>query len=347
MNTLSSDLSYRNFLAEVKQKIQHAQVKAMITVNQQLIYLYWDIGNRILTLQQEQGWGKGVIGQLSSDLKKAFPDMKGFSSRNLSYMKRFASLYPDTQILQEALAKISWYHNVTLFHKCSTNQERIWYAQKAIEHGWSRNIMVYHIESNLYGREGKALTNFSIALPSPQSDMAQQTLKDPYLFDFIALSKDAKEKELEQQLVKHITKFLLELGAGFAFVGNQYLVKADEEDFAIDLLFYHLKLRCYIAIDLKIGNFKPEYVGKMNFYLSALDDQVKAEEDNPSIGVILCKGKKKVMAEYALRDISKPIGIAEYRITEAIPKELKSNLPSIEDFERELRDIEIEADEKG
>ena len=340
MSRIIKTESYKNLLFDVKQRILEAQVQAVIAVNQQLLFLYWEIGKEILTRREKAGWGARVIDQLSIDLKKEFPSLKGFSKSNLKYMQQFAATYPEFEIGQAPLGQISWYHNITLLQKCSTNEERLWYAQKAIEHGWSRNMMVNHIETNLLKREGKALTNFSKTLPNPQSDLAQQSLKDPYIFDFLTLDKDAREKDLEEALVKHITKFLLELGAGFAFIGRQYRVSIDGEDYFIDLLFYHLKLRCYIVIDLKIGKFKPSYVGKMNFYLSAIDDLLRSSIDNPSIGVILCKDKQKVTVEYALRDVSKPIGIAEYKLTEAIPQGLKSNLPTIEELENELKDID-------
>ena len=339
MTTLSTNDSYRSLLAEIKQKIQQAQVRAMVTVNQQLLLLYWELGKEILARQEEGQWGDKVLTQLSADLKKAFPDMKGFSVRNLKYMRTFAREYPGFEIGQAPLAQISWYHNITLITKCQERGQRLWYAQKALEYGWSRNVMVHQIEAGLYERQGGALTNFATTLPKPDSDLAQQTLKDPYIFDFLTLASDVEEKVLEAALVQHITKFLLELGAGFAFVGQQYPVTVGEDTFYIDLLFYHLKLRRYVAIELKVGKFKPEYAGKLNFYLSVLNDRVKSEEDNPSIGVILCKDRDRVQAEYALKDISKPIGISEYQLTEAIPEDLKSNLPSIEELENELKDL--------
>ena len=340
MSKIIRSQSYTDLLTDIKSRIQSAQVKAVISVNQQLLLLYWEVGREIRQRQKQGGWGAKVINQLSSDLRKEFPGLKGFSRSNLKYMQQFAATYPEFEIGQAPLGQISWYHNITLLQKCSANEERLWYAQKAIEHGWSRNMMVHHIESRLYKREGKALTNFYQTLPSPQSDLAQQTLKDPYIFDFLTLDKEAREKDLEEALVKHITKFLLELGAGFAFIGQQYKVTVDDDDYSIDLLFYHIKLRCYIAIDLKIGKFRPSDVGQMNFYLSTLDDLIKDHSDNPSIGIILCKDKKKITVEYALRDVTKPIGIAEYRLTESIPQNLKSNLPSIEDLEKELQDVD-------
>ncbi len=339
MNSFPLDDAYLNFLQEVKQKILQAQTKSVSAVNQQLVILYWELGNDLLSKQKKLGWGAGVTTQLSKDLKIAFPNVKGFSKRNLDYMKKFASLYPDRQILQQAVAKIGWSHNTVLIHKCKTQKERIWYAQKALEHGWSRNMMVHHIEMNLFGREGKAITNFSNTLPTPQSDLAQQSLKDPYIFDFLTMSQGAREKDLEDQLVQHITKFLLELGAGFSFLGRQYAVSVGKEDYYIDLLFYHIKLRCYVVMELKVGNFKPEYAGKMNFYLSAVDDILKTEHENPSIGIILCKNKENIVVEYALKNTSSPIGVSEYKLMEAIPDNLQSSLPTIEDFERELKNL--------
>jgi predicted nuclease of restriction endonuclease-like (RecB) superfamily len=338
------DKSYKEFLKEVKSKIQYAQTKAVIAVNQELLYLYWDIGNEIIRRQTKANWGDSVIGQLSKDLKKEFPSMKGFSTRNLKYMRRFAREYPTFENRQQAVAQIGWSHNLLLIQKVKDIKERFWYAQKAVEHGWSRSMMVHHIERRLYEREGKAITNFAKTLLSPQSDLAQQSLKDPYIFDFLTLSSDAKEKDLEDALMKHITNFLLELGAGFAFVGRQYPLNIGKEDYYIDLLFYHLKLRAYVVIDLKIGKFKPADAGQINFYLSAVDDILKTENDNPSIGVVLCKDKENVVVEYALKDISKPIGISEYKLSDAIPENLKSSLPTIKDLERELREIKRKKD---
>jgi len=333
------DKNYKEFLKEVKSKIQYAQTKAVIAVNQELLYLYWDIGNEIISRQEKANWGDSVITQLSKDLKQEFPNMKGFSKTNLKYMRSFAKEYPSFQFGQQPVDQIGWSHNLLLIQKVKDVKERFWYAQKAVEHGWSRSMMVHHIERKLYEREGKAITNFENTLPSPQSDLAQQSLKDPYIFDFLTLSSDAKEKDLEDALMKHITNFLLELGAGFAFVGRQYSLSIGKEDYYIDLLFYHLKFRAYIVIDLKIGKFKPADAGQINFYLSAVDDILKTENDNPSIGVVLCKDKENVVVEYALKDISKPIGISEYKLSDAIPENLKSSLPTIKDLERELREI--------
>ena len=301
-----------------------------------MVLLYWDIGTQILVRQENEGWGAKIIDRLAADLKKTFPDMKGFSSRNLKYMRKFAENYPDKKFVQEVLAQITWYHNITLLEKVKISIEREWYIYKTIENGWSRDIMVIQIETDLYHRQGKGVTNFSRTLPSPQSDLARQTLKDPYIFDFLMLDKDAREREIENQLTYHITRFLLELGTGFAFVGKQYHIEISRKDYYIDLLFYHLKLKCYVVIELKAKEFKPEHAGKLNFYLSAVDDLLKTEDENPSIGIILCKTKDKVLAEYALRDIKKPIGVSEFQLTNAIPEKFKSSLPSIEDLESEL-----------
>jgi predicted nuclease of restriction endonuclease-like (RecB) superfamily len=339
MATLITDISYQNLLQEVKQTIRAAQIKAMIIVNHQLLILYWQIGNMILERQQQHGWGNKVITQLSKDLKVAFPDMKGYSERNLGYMKKFAAEYNEAAILQAPLAKISWYQNITLIEKITDRTTRFWYAYKAIENGWSRDMMVTHIEQQLHLRQGNSVNNFDETLPKAQSDLAQQLLKDPYIFDFLNLREDALEKELEDALIKHIVSFLIELGQGFAFVGRQYILNVSGDDYKIDLLFYHLKLRCFVVIDLKTRQFMPEDAGKMNFYVNALDDLLKTEQDNKTIGLILCKDKNKVKAEYALRGISTPIGISAFKLTEVLPDELKSSLPSIEDLEQKLREL--------
>jgi predicted nuclease of restriction endonuclease-like (RecB) superfamily len=345
MNELHTN-DYKQFVGEVKQAIQQAQIKAMITVNQQLLQLYWNIGNMIIERQKKFGWGSSVITQLSKDIKADFPTVKGYSERNLGYMKKFATEYHDFPILQTPSAKITWSHNTTLLDKCKTKEERLWYASKAIEYGWSLSMMEIHIDRKLYEREGKAITNFTISLPKPHSDLANQTLKDPYIFDFVSLTENYLEKELEDALTDHIIKFLLELGQGFAFVGRQYNLKADDDDYRVDLLFYHLKLRSYVVIDLKARKFQHEFVGKMNFYVNAIDDLLKGEFDNPTIGIILCKDKDSVKAEYSLRGINTPIGISEFRLGEALPDEIKSNLPSIEDLERKLKDIDDRIGEK-
>jgi len=327
---------YSKFLADLKERVASSRYKAALSVNREMILLYHHIGTQILEAQNKAGWGAKVIDQLSKDLASEFPEMKGFSMRNLKYMRKFASEYPDLQFVQEVLAQLTWYHNVTLLDKISDKQIRLFYVKHAIEYGWSRNIMVMQMELSLHKRQGQAITNFKDKLPSPQSDLAHYTLKDPYIFDFLSIGDEAHEREVEKALVHHMEKFILELGAGFAFVGRQYHLEVGDQDFYIDLLFYHLKLRCFVVIELKDKDFKPEYAGKMNFYLSCVDDLVKHETDQPSIGLILCKSKNNILAEYALRDMTKPIGLAEYRLQDALPENLQTVLPTIEELEAEL-----------
>ncbi|MCC6629123.1 MAG: DUF1016 family protein [Chloroflexi bacterium] len=329
---------YDQFLAGLKERIRGAQVRAALAVNHELVLLYWSIGRDILTRQREQGWGARVIDRLANDLRRAFPDLKGFSRRNLNYMRALAEAYPDEAFVQEALAQITWYHTITLLDKVKDPAERAWYIRATIAHGWSRNVLVHQIESGLVRRQGRALTNFERTLPAPRSELAQATLKDPYVFDFLSLGAEAQERDLEHALLTHVRDFLLELGAGFAFVGSQVHLAVGGEDFYLDLLFYHLRLRCYVVIDLKIGDFRPEDAGKMNFYLSAADDQLRHPDDGPSVGLILCKGRNRVIAEYALRDVAKPLGVATYRLTEALPERLSGSLPTIEQLEAELAD---------
>ena len=301
---------YADWLAELKTRIHGAQQRAALEVNRELVSLYWQIGSDILQRQAREGWGAKVIDKLAHDLRVAFPDMKGFSPRNLKYMRTFAQAWPDAAIVQAVLAQLPWYHHLALLDKLKTDEARRWYATKSIEHNWSRNVLVMQIETHARERSGQAITNFVQRLPSPQSDLARESLKDPYRFDFLGLSDTAQEREIESALVEHISRFLLELGAGFAFVGRQVLLEVGGDDFFIDLLFYHLKLRCYVVIELKAGPFKPEHVGQLGFYLTAVDMQMKSEHDAPTIGLLLCKSKNKVVAEYALRDSAKPMGIA-------------------------------------
>lgn len=327
---------YAAWLTELKIRIHTAQQRATLAVNRELVLLYWQIGRDILARQAEQGWGAKVIERLAEDLRLAFPEMKGFSPRNLKYMRAFAQAWPDEAIVQEALAQLPWYHHLALLDKLPNPETRRWYAAKAIEHNWSRNILVMQIETRLLERSGQAVSNFPMTLPKPQSDLARESLKDPYRFDFLGLTDEAQEREIEAALVKHVTEFLLELGAGFAFVGRQVLLDVGGDEFFIDLLFYHLKLRCYVVIELKGGKFKPEHLGQLGFYMTAVDRQIKHEQDNPTIGLLLCKSKNKVVAEYALGDKSQPMGIAEYKMLESLPAELQTSLPSIEQIEREL-----------
>lgn len=340
MANIASD--YSTLLETLKDRIRSAQVRAALTVNRELVLLYWQIGQEILARQNEEGWGTGVINQLSKDLQSAFPEMKGFSARNLGYMKVFAATYSDDEFLQQVVAKLPWGHNVRLLDKVSDSLTREWYARKTIEHGWSRAILEAQIETKLHLRQGVATTNFTRTLPTPQSELAQQLLKDPYNFDFLSLHDEAVERDLEQGLLRHLEKFMLELGAGFAFVGRQYHLEVGGEDFYLDLLFYHLKLRCFVVVELKAHDFKPEYAGKLNFYLSAADDLLRHPSDNPTVGILLCKGKNKVLAEYALRDINKPLGVADYQLAEALPKELEGTLPSIAQLEAALEQAEHE-----
>ncbi|OCX70176.1 PDDEXK nuclease domain-containing protein [Acidithiobacillus thiooxidans] len=328
---------YADWLAELKARIHRAQQHATLAVNRELVLLYWQIGQDILTRQAAQGWGAKVIERLAHDLRNAFPEMKGFSRANLMYMRAFAEAWPDEQIVQQAVGQLPWGHNLVLLTRLKQPEQRLAYAQAAIEQGWSRNVLNIHIETRLLERTGKAVTNFAERLPPPGSDLARESLKDPYLFDFLDVGKEADEREIESALVEHITHFLLELGAGFAFVGRQVLLDVGGDEFFIDLLFYHLKLRCYVVIELKTGKFKPEHLGQLGFYMTAVDKQIKHELDNATIGLLLCKSKNKVVAEYALGDKTQPMGIAEYKLVEALPENLKTNLPSIEQIERELQ----------
>lgn len=329
---------YNHFLHDLKSRIRAARTRAALSVNRELILLYWQIGRDILERQEREGWGAKVIERLATDLRAEFQDMKGLSPRNLLFMRAFAEAYTDEAIVKQLVSQLPWGHVVRLIQKVKSPEEREWYICKAFEHGWSRDILVMQIESRLFHRQGKTVSNFAVTLPPPQSDLAQQTLKDPYIFDFLGLGDEAQEREIERELVKHITSFLLELGTGFSFVGRQVHLEVEGEDFFIDLLFYHLKLRCYVVIELKATSFKPEYAGKLNFYLSAVDATMRHESDNPSIGLILCKDRKGLIAEYALKDISKPMGVSEYQLVAAIPENLKGSLPTIEELEAEFSD---------
>ncbi len=330
--------SYAKLLKEIKEQISNQRIRATLAANASMVLLYWDVGQTILQRQEKEGWGSKVIDRLAFDLRQIFPEMKGISSRNLKYMRAFAETWPDRKIVQEVLAQITWYHNIALMEKLDDQETRLWYAQKTILNGWSRNILTIQIESNLHCRQGKAINNFKKTLPKPDSDLMQQTFKDPYLLDFLIVDGEAREREIESSLIENLEKFLLELGAGFAFVGRQVHLEVGEEDYYIDLLFYHLKLRCYVVIELKAGEFKAEFAGKLNFYLSAVDDLLRHPDDKPTIGLLLCKTRNRLVAEYALGGIQKPIGVAEWetKIVKALPEELKSNLPTIEQLEAEL-----------
>ncbi|EIP97707.1 hypothetical protein OpiT1DRAFT_02154 [Opitutaceae bacterium TAV1] len=327
---------YAEWLGDLKDRIHAAQQRATLAVNRELVLLYWQIGHDILARQSRQGWGAKVIERLAHDLRNAFPDMRGFSTRNLKYMRALAQAWPDAEFVQGVLAQLPWYHQLALLDKLSDSEDRRWYAAKAIEHNWSRNVLVMQIESRLRERSGTAVTNFDLTLPKPQSDLARESIKDPYRFDFLGLAEKAQEREIETALLKHVTDFLLELGAGFAFVGRQVLLDVEGDEFFIDLLFYHLKLRCYVVIEIKAGKFKPEHLGQLSFYLTAVDARIKHPQDAPTIGLLLCKSKNKVVAEYALRGNTNPIGVSEYQLMASLPAELQTSLPSIEQIEREL-----------
>jgi len=341
---------YGDLLGQIKARIARSRIEAALAANHVLIDLYWHIGRSIVERQKLQGWGRSVVERLAMDIQSAFPGIPGFSALNIWRMRAFYLAYtedvtilsrPMTELegpsVPRALKSIPWGHNLELLFKLKDPARRFWYAQKALEYGWSLPVLVHQIKSRLYERDGKAVTNFETALPPPQSDLAKMAIKDPYVFDFLTMSGDAAERDLERGLVEHIRKFLLELGVGFAFVGSQYHIEVAGDDFYIDLLFYHLRLRCFVVIDLKAGAFKPEDAGKMSFYLGAVDDTLKHRDDKPTIGIILCGTKKRLIAEYALRNMSAPIGVSEYRLATTLPEDLKGSLPSVEELESELR----------
>lgn len=342
MEKLPSD--YTVLLIQLRDRIRSAQIRAAVSVNRELVALYWDIGRMIADRQQAEGWGKSIVDRLATDLQQELAGVRGFSPQNLWYMRGFYLAWTrDVQDLQQAvgdldgehlpraIAEIPWGHNIQLITKLKNPAERLWYAQETIENGWSRAVLIHQIESDLYRRQGAAISNFHATLPAPQSDLAHQLLKDPYTLDFLMLSEDAQERELEQALIDRIQKFLLELGMGFAFLGRQYHLEVGGEDYYLDLLFYHTRLHCYVVIDLKVEKFKPEFAGKMQFYLSAVDDQIRHTNDQPTIGLIICKERNRVIAEYALRDMRKPIGVSEYVLTQQLPAELNESLPAVVD----------------
>ncbi len=352
---------YGEILKQIKSRIQSAQIQAVLAVNRELIRLYWDIGGKIVERQKLEGWGTAVIERLAKDLQQAFPGVKGFSARNIWRMRAFYLAYTqqiqelsnsvaelDGQNLPQAVAEIPWGHNVLLLEKVKDVQARLWYIHKTLEQGWSRSVLWHHIDTKLYQRQfqPERAANFQLTLPPAQSDLVREVLKDPYNFDFLTLADDAQEKDLERGLLEHIREFLLELGVGFAFVGNQYHLNIGDEDFYIDLLFYHLRLRCFVVIDLKMKEFKPEFSGKMNFYVSAVDDLLRHPDDHPSIGIILCKTKNQTLVEYALRDVNKPIGVSTYQLRDALPEQLQGSLPTIEQLEAELEAVSVDIDEE-
>lgn len=327
---------YSDWLTQLKSDITQARQRAALAVNAELVQLYLRIGVEIRQRQQIKGWGAKVIDRLARDLSEAFPDIRGFSGRNLKYMAFFAQHCPDGLFGQQPAAQLPWFHVVTLLTKLGSPAEREWYAQQTILQGWSRSTLELNIKSGLQQRQGSAVTNFVSRLPAADSALAQETLKDPYLFDFLGLGNDAQEREIEAGLIRHITRFLLELGAGFAFVGRQFRLEVGGDEFFIDLLFYHTRLKCYVVVELKATAFKPEHAGQLNFYLAAVDAQIKAEDDKPTIGLLLCKQQNRLVAEYALSGIDKPIGVAEYQLLRDLPEKLGRSLPSIAEIEAEL-----------
>jgi len=327
-SNLVSDDGYRDLLEDLKNQIRISQVRAATSVNQEMLLLYWYIGKEILARQREQGWGSKVLERLSQDLKREFPDMKGFSLSNLKYMRAFADAWTNIQISQRALANLPWRQNVALLEKLKDPNERLWYAEKAVENGWSRTVLVTQIETGLYQREGGAVTNFERTLPPPQSELASQVVKDPYSFDFLTIAQDAEAQDFKRALVAHMRDFLLELGVGFSFVRQNYRLEIEGEEFQTDMLFYHLRLRCFIVIQLEMGSFRPEQSGLMNFYIAAVDRQERQSDDQPTIGIILCKTKNRTIAEYALNNLRNPIAVAEHRFP--------SLLPTPEELEQEL-----------
>jgi predicted nuclease of restriction endonuclease-like (RecB) superfamily len=348
MNTLLLDRAYKDWLVEVKQKIRSSQLRSAIAANVALIEFYWDLGRMIVEKQEQSEWGDKIIEQLSFDLKSEFPDLKGLSRSNLSYAKQFYNFYfshivqqavGQTQFIQQLVGQIPWGHNILIFTKVKNISEACFYISKTIASGWSRDNLAIQIKSNLFSRVGKSITNFKQTLPQPLSDLAQQTLKDPYIFDFLTLTAETKERDIETQLVQQVTKFLLELGKGFAFVGRQYHLEIGGSDYYIDLLFYHIHLKCYVVIELKNTKFIPEYAGKLNFYLSAVDSLLKQDSDISTIGILLCRDKNNLEAEFALRDIGKPMGVSEFQFTEILPENLKGSLPTVEELEAELKKL--------
>jgi predicted nuclease of restriction endonuclease-like (RecB) superfamily len=385
---------YAPFLGAVKDRIRAAQVRATLSANAELIYLYWDIGRAIATMQEKEGWGAGVIPRLAQDIANDIPEVKGFSERNLKRMVQFAAEYPGlrsigptppTQLpsatirppavaqsgippvgeligptvsaqlaaedelskMQQLVAQLPWFHHVLLIQKVKDRRARLWYAQQAIEQGWSYRILALQISGHAYERRGKAVHNFHATLPPPQSDLAAQVLKDPYIFDFLTLAEPFRERELELALLDQVQKFLLELGQGFSFVGRQYHLEVGDDDFYLDLLFYHLRLRCFVVVDLKKGPFKAEYVGKMNFYCNVVDDRLRHAEDKPTIGLILCQDKNRIIAEYALKGVKKAIGVSEYQLTRALPKAFRSSLPTVQEMELELTKLTARGAPRG
>ncbi|MCO8122893.1 PDDEXK nuclease domain-containing protein [Stieleria sp. TO1_6] len=365
MSELAKSNEYRQWIISVKERIKASQIKAAVAVNVGLLELYWYLGEQILEKQKTAKWGDAFLKTMSEDLLREFPEIKGFSRRNLELIRQWFMFWnpalsftlpgqsqasqvaqqPDSQmftIAKQLVSQIPWGHNIVLMQKLDGPEEAYFYVQKTIENNWSRAVLTHQIESDLHLREGQAIHNFEATLPEPESDLARQLLRDPYNFDFLTLTERHNERELEDGLIEHLTKFLLELGAGFAFVGRQFKIDVDGDEYSIDLLFYHLRLHCYVVVELKVDKFKPEYAGKLNFYVSAVDSQIRTEVDGPSIGILICKSKSDIKVEYSLRDLTKPIGVSEYQITENLPEQFRSSIPSIEQIEAQLEDWENE-----
>ena len=348
--SITSDSEYKKLLSELKEKVRSSQLKAAIKVNYELLDLYWTLGEYIVKNQEQHSWGDAFIKSLAKDLQKEFPDMKGFSVQNLKnirywylfYAEYLIGLQPVSQLkkIENKIKSIPWGHNQRIMYKCKSVREAIFYVEKTIENGWSRTILEHQIDSKLYERLGSAISNFDSRLPKVQSELAKQTIKDPYNFDFLTLRDKYDERELEDALVKQITSFLLELGTGFSYIGRQVHLKVGDSDFYIDLLFYHVKLHCYVVVELKTEKFKPDFAGQLNFYVTAVNRDLKSQEDNQTIGILICKDKDNVVAEYSLANISQPIGISKYEISKLLEKEYKSSLPSIEEIEQSIKDIE-------
>lgn len=327
---------YLALLSDLKTRIGSAQVRAAVAVNTELVGLYWQVGTALNEQVRAAGWGAKILEQLARDLKLAFPELGGFSPRNLRYMRQFAAAWPAPEFWQAPLAKLSWYHHLALLEKLDSEEQRLWYAQAALEYGWSRNILAIQIDTRLLERQGTAQTNFTRTLPASQSDLAVHLLKDPYVFDFLTQGQVAHERDLERGLLRHLRGFLLELGVGFAFMGNQYRLVVGGEEFFLDLLFYHVQLHCYVVVELKVTDFKPEYAGKLSFYLTAVNQDLRREGDAPTIGILLCKTKNDVIVEYALAGNEQPIGVSTYTLADALPKELEGVLPTVAQLEAEL-----------
>lgn len=333
---------YRDWLAALKNQFRQMQIKAAVAVNSELLHFYWQLGADIAERQRRHAWGSGFLEQLSRDLMREFPDVKGFSLRNLKYIRQWFGFWSQAEIGQQLVAQLTaipWGHNLAIISKCQSQAEALYYVQQTQAQDWSRAVLTHQIESGLWQRQGQAQHNFAQTLPAPQSDLAAQVLKDPYVFDFLSLTPEYNERALENALLEHITQFLLELGAGFAYMGRQVPLQVGEREFFLDLLFYHVRLHCYVVVELKTGDFEPEFAGKLNFYLKAVDEQLRGEHDAPTIGLLLCKSKDKLVAEYALSDIHKPLGLASYQLSHELPQALRDKLPSIEALEQELKEM--------